>query len=90
LLAIETSSVVHCWSLQPQSLSKAADMRANIVDQMARCVSDLHNRKNPVRALLCSAFRQADLLASMQIVWSDLKLENFLVFSDHGRLIIKW
>jgi hypothetical protein len=22
-------------------------------------------------------------------VWSDLKLENFLVFSDHGRLIIK-
>jgi hypothetical protein len=38
-------------SLQPQTMSSAADIRTNIVDQMARCVASLHNRKQPVRAL---------------------------------------
>jgi hypothetical protein len=39
-------------SLQPQAMSSAADIRANIIDQMARCVASLHKRKESVRCSL--------------------------------------
>jgi hypothetical protein len=75
--------------LQPQSLSKAADIRASIVDQLARCVSDLHNRKRAVPDALVRLRAFPTQYTVSQIVWSDLKLENFLVFSEYGRLVIK-
>jgi hypothetical protein len=34
---------------QPRDLGRAADIRANIISQMSRCVARLHNRKDPVR-----------------------------------------
>jgi serine/threonine protein kinase len=77
--------------VQPQAMSSAADPRPNVVDQMTRCVASLHNRKEPVsipRGWM--GFARSPLCQSRaQIVWGDLKLENFLVFATGGVITIK-